>query len=292
MIQDSSITAMSAMPKLSSRLLRYSYRGSQAEINSQTLEHAAEKALNDLYSPATFDCDCDDALQTTRARTRGRTGGSAGSTVYDVSCISLKSVCHNRVCAVVKWDALFDSSLRPREEKMCVSVHAGSTCRELSGRDICFEFDYNDEGSEASRCRASVGTEACRSCELCGLSSESEGTNGSMQFLAPDCSNVEGMESKKFTCEEVTTVDDFNNIAFQCPRSGDDKKVERADDPTATSATTTVTTTTTTTTAGTGTPPKVKTVGRPNASSSKSNKPPSSKSNKASKSAKSGSKRG
>ena len=201
---------------VASRVLRYSFRASNVEQNSQNLEESAEKVLNELYNPTVFDCDCEGTPGTLRSRS-----------TYGISCKSLKSVCHANVCGVVQWDATFDSSLEPDKEEVCISFH-GTECEALSGKQVCYGFDY--DGTKATSCAATVDARKCNSCEVCGYT---QGSNGGVQYMAPDCSNISGLESKKYSCDDMKTIQDFNNVSFQCPEK-EDKNDDKADKTTKT----------------------------------------------------------
>ena len=187
---------------VASRMLKKTPNTMPGNHEMSSIADSAREILEGLYYPATFNCE-----------------GLISRKRNMVSCHSLRSICNDGVCGLIEWDASFDSSLKPEKEQICIS-HSSNDCGVLDGKMSCYGFNYN--GDTATSCIASIDNKMCNSCEICGHLDEKE---EKVQFIAPDCSNISGFESKVYECKDVRILDDMFEILFQCPRLEDHEEL-------------------------------------------------------------------
>mmetsp|Transcript_16423 Transcript_16423/g.34365 ORF Transcript_16423/g.34365 Transcript_16423/m.34365 type:complete len:389 (-) Transcript_16423:100-1266(-) len=184
----SSINSDETLP--SPRLLRRS----AVDTNQAKLEKSTKQILEELFFPVPFYCD-----------------SNISPSGYTVFCRSLHNICREGDCGMVDLEASFNSFLQMETEDVCIS-HSSKYCDELDGRQTCYEIDFNS--NETDSCFVQIDNTTCNSCEICGYL---EGTDSWINYIVPDCSNVDEFETKSYQCEEVRTVDDMVDVLLQCP---------------------------------------------------------------------------
>ncbi|KAL7463491.1 hypothetical protein ACHAXS_003854, partial [Conticribra weissflogii] len=167
---------------------------SAVDTNQAKLEKSTKQILEELFFPVPFYCD-----------------STASSSGYAVFCRSIHSICRDGNCGMVDLEASFNSFLQMEAEDVCIS-HSSQHCEELDGRQTCYGLDFNT--NETDSCFFQIDNTTCNRCDICGYL---EGTDSWIHYIVPDCSNVDGMESKSYRCEEVRTVDEMVDVLLQCP---------------------------------------------------------------------------
>lgn len=187
------------------RVLRIPANHNRKDDNCKKLSESVKRVLNELYEPATFECECSISLGALKAKTR-----------YFVKCKTSNGVCHDKVCAKVQWEANFNSWLKPTTEKACVA-YTCKDCKTLDGKNSCYDFQYSGTPVTATSCTATVDDKRCNRCKVCEGYLEG-GSHSVVHYMAPDCSNIGGIQTMKYDCGDLASVNEMRETMFMCPK--------------------------------------------------------------------------
>lgn len=154
--------------------------GRKMQSVCSTLEPAAEEIL------MSFNCDC------------SREGSS-----FITVCNSPGEICCDDKCGRVKQTLSYSNDFNPEWEESCVSYSSGS----FDGKEVCHQSYYS--GATITSCRSNVDGTTCNSCDVCG---SIPGLPQGIQFAVPNCSNIGGFESIKYSCEDVDTIEEVEAL--------------------------------------------------------------------------------
>jgi len=154
-------------------------------------ESAVESLLSTLYMKS-FNCDC-----------------SSGSSNYNLLCDSSEQICCGDICGIIHWTGSFSSDGTPKWEQSCISY---STRRsDLNGKIVCHKMYYS--GMKISYCSSNVNGNICNSCEVCG---NLPYPFQEIQYVVPDCSNIDGFDFMNLDCGDLDTYKELQDLSLTC----------------------------------------------------------------------------
>jgi len=165
---------------------RGSGREMQDDFTCAVLIAEVEAALNKYYS-LPFVCDC-----------------STDNGGYDGICRMLGNTCCGSLCGSISVRKLWNSDFLPQWQYGCITYTSENSGQGVSGKEVCTTLLYS--GFDATSCTAAVDGVSCNACNFCDN-----------LYASPDCSNVPGMESFNYGCEDFATA--FEVAALICPSS-------------------------------------------------------------------------